>query len=243
MQIYAQDISYFKTFVYKFDNVFGPTTSQTKIYEQELAFRVSDSFNGGRSCCIVYGPPYSWKTYTMIGNIRKMKNIETHGVAPRVIRDCFQKTNFLPEYIEASISLQMLEVYYQNSVEKIRDLLNPLSRINLRDSGKTGIVVENISDFTIVNGMEGIKLLQEGIRNAGKREAQGHIMITITITQTDLINGNKRVGCIGLVEMGNYEVSMLSLTRVLVALGENSIHVPYRDTKFTRYSDYILYII
>ena len=71
------------------------------------------------------------------------------------------------------------------------------------------------------------------------KEEQGHIIITINIRLNDLYTGTVKRGKISLVQMGNYEVSQLTLSRIMVALTDNKSHVPYRDTKFTRYMIYI----
>ena len=89
--------------------------------------------------------------------------------------------------------------------------------------------------YPINDAREGINKLRVGMKKANKTDIQGHIMIIISITQTNTTTGCIKSGKIGLVKMGHNEVSKLSLTRILFALNDAAGHVPYRDTKFTRY--------
>ena len=70
----------------------------------------------------------------------------------------------------------------------------------------------------------------------GVGASTGHIIILINISHNFPNGGGVKRGKICLVVMGYNEVSNLSLSRVLVALNTpKQSHVPYRETKFTRY--------
>ena len=106
-------------FSYKYDDVFGPTASQQLIYEMQVHSKIDHAFKGNNTGVIVYGPPQSWKTYTMFGNPNKLNNIETQGIASRTINDCFDTAAHLTRH-QIVVTVQMLQIFYENNTEKMR---------------------------------------------------------------------------------------------------------------------------
>ncbi|KAI5441751.1 hypothetical protein KIW84_010989 [Lathyrus oleraceus] len=103
-----------KTF--KFNKIFGPTSTQAEVYDDIQAFirSVLDGFN---VCIFAYGQTGSGKTYTMSGpNNATNENL---GVNYRALNDLFNISSSRQSSIVYDIGVQIIEIYN----EQVRDLL------------------------------------------------------------------------------------------------------------------------
>ncbi|AQK82591.1 P-loop nucleoside triphosphate hydrolase superfamily protein with CH (Calponin Homology) domain [Zea mays] len=101
---------------FKFNKVFGPTTSQDDVFKdiEPLIRSVLDGYN---VCIFAYGQTGSGKTYTMTGPENATEN--EWGVNYRALNDLFHISHNRGDTIMYEINVQMIEIYN----EQIRDLL------------------------------------------------------------------------------------------------------------------------
>ncbi|KAK2397576.1 P-loop containing nucleoside triphosphate hydrolase superfamily protein [Trifolium repens] len=104
-----------KTF--KFNKIFGPTSSQAEVYEDIQAF-IRSVLDGYNVCIFAYGQTGSGKTYTMSGPNNATN--ESVGVNYRALNDLFNISASRQSSIVYEIGVQIIEIYN----EQVRDLLS-----------------------------------------------------------------------------------------------------------------------
>lgn len=132
------------------------------------------------------------------------------------------------------------------------------------DPNKKSIIVQGMEEIFIKNAEEGMKLLSNGsykrqvaATQCNDLSSRSHTVFTITvhIKETDPITGEEylKIGKLNLVDLAGSEnitrsgaenkrareagminQSLLTLGRVINALVDQSIHIPYRESKLTR---------
>ena len=98
---------------YKYDAVFGETSSQEEIFEDTKKL-VKSALDGFNVCIFAYGQTGSGKTFTLQGDDSKP------GLITKSIEEVFVLAQPLQKYTRVEISLSLLEIYLDN----IRDLLD-----------------------------------------------------------------------------------------------------------------------
>ena len=118
-----------KTHTFEFDRVFGPSSSQSQVYE-EISHMVQSAVDGYNVCIFAYGQTGSGKTHTMMGGgdggevdadaTSTSLLGEQRGMMPRAAEHVFQYCQELNEQgWTFQVTAQMVEIY----CEQIRDLL------------------------------------------------------------------------------------------------------------------------
>ncbi|CAI4038408.1 hypothetical protein SMKI_05G0170 [Saccharomyces mikatae IFO 1815] len=122
-----------------------------------------------------------------------------------------------------------------------------------------GIYIQNLQEFHITNAMEGLKLLQKGLKHRqvastkmNDFSSRSHTIFTITlykkhqdelfrISKMNLVDlaGSENINRSGALnqrakEAGSINQSLLTLGRVINALVDKSGHIPFRESKLTR---------
>ncbi|TKY60926.1 Kinesin KP1 [Spatholobus suberectus] len=249
---------------FKFNKVFGSTTTQAEVYSDIQAF-IRSVLDGYNVCIFAYGQTGSGKTYTMTGP--NGATMETIGVNYRALNDLFRISTSRESFIDYEIVVQMVEIYN----EQVRDLLitdgSPKRYPFLNNFGHVILcmdflltTVPDASLFPVKSPSDVIKLMDIGLKNRAigatamnERSSRSHSVVSIHVRGKDLRSGSTMVGNLHLVDLAGSErvdrseatgdrlkeaqhinKSLSALGDVIFALSQKSPHVPYRNSKLTQ---------
>ncbi|XP_036369357.1 kinesin-like protein unc-104 isoform X6 [Octopus sinensis] len=171
-------------------------SSQTKVYEDIGLEMLEHAFEGYNVCIFAYGQTGAGKSYTMMG-----KNEDSQrGIIPLLCQDLFDriKDNKTAEQMY-SVEVSYMEIY----CERVRDLLNPSNKNNLRvrEHPLLGPYVEDLSKLAVQSFEDIGKLIDEGNKartvaatNMNETSSRSHAVFTIIFTQKKLDQATKMVG-------------------------------------------------
>ncbi|XP_024983935.1 kinesin-like protein KIN-5B [Cynara cardunculus var. scolymus] len=171
--------------------------------------------------------------------------------------DYSMKVTFLELYNEEIVDLLAAEDYSRALEERQK------KPISLMEDGKGCVLVRGLEEEVVYSANDIYNLLERGTakrRTAdtllNKRSSRSHSVFTITVHVKQATVGSEEVikyGKLNLVDLagsenisrsgardgrareaGEINKSLLTLGRVINALVEHSVHVPYRDSKLTR---------
>ncbi|XP_071804732.1 kinesin-like protein KIF13A isoform X3 [Asterias amurensis] len=204
-----------KTFA--FDHCFLSTDERNpKFAGQEKVFKclgldiLDNAFEGYNACIFAYGQTGSGKSYTMMGTE------DNKGVIPRLCDTLFER--IAEHTCDKSLSFKVEVSYMEIYNEKVRDLLDPKGKQNLRvrEHKIYGPYVDGLSTLA-VSSFENIDaLMSEGNKsrtvaatNMNSESSRSHAVFNITVTQTltDIesdVSGEK-VSKISLVDLAGSE--------------------------------------
>ena len=187
---------------YNFDYIANEDTSQSEIFNKcgkEICDEVLKGING---TILVYGQTSAGKTYTLLGNNfsnfnssqKEINNEEGNGIIPRVINYIFnQIKNYSEEKFQ--IKCSFIEIYN----EQIIDLLNKeKNELNIRETNKGELILENLIKIEINNKNEGFEIIKNGVKNRhialtnmNKNSSRSHAIFTLFINSIENENGKK----------------------------------------------------
>ncbi|KAE9604644.1 putative plus-end-directed kinesin ATPase [Lupinus albus] len=211
------------------DNVFAPTSSTKKVYEEGAKDVALSSLSGINATIFAYGQTGSGKTFTM------------RGITENAIRDIYEYTKNTPER-DFTMKVSGLEIYN----ETVIDLLN-------RDSGPLRI----LDDPELVEEVAKDVQRQVGRTSLNDKSSRSHQIIRLTIQSSlrespghmksfiaslNLVDlaGSERISQANtsgarLKEGSHINRSLLTLATVIRNLSSGRpCHIPYRDSKLTR---------
>ncbi|KAI7873610.1 uncharacterized protein EV154DRAFT_527837 [Mucor mucedo] len=156
--------------------------------DQELVYNdmgrelLDHAFDGYNCCIFAYGQTGSGKSYSMMGYG------EDKGIIPRTCSELFERISDLTsELLKFQVEVSYIEIYN----EKVRDLLNPGNKGNLkvREHPTIGPYVEDLSRL-VVNSFEDIDhLMNEGNKartvaatNMNETSSRSHAVFTLFLT-------------------------------------------------------------
>ncbi|KAL5014912.1 hypothetical protein ScPMuIL_009182 [Solemya velum] len=188
--------------------------SQRQVYEDIGLEMLEHSFEGYNVCIFAYGQTGSGKSYTMMGRNEPGQQ----GIIPQLCEDLFKRIkdskNEKNEEVHFSVEVSYMEIY----CERVRDLLNPSLKHNLRvrEHPLLGPYVEDLSKLA-VQSFEDIKnLIDEGNKartvaatNMNETSSRSHAVFTIIFTQrrydatTNMVG--EKVSKISLVDLAGSE--------------------------------------
>ncbi|CAL8071905.1 unnamed protein product [Calicophoron daubneyi] len=236
---------------YQFDHVFHVEATQEDVFK-ELSDIIASSVDGYNVCIMAYGQTGSGKTYTMEGPPEKPGvNILSIRELLRIVRQR-QKVNF-------ELSMSILEIYNEN----VLDLLSPGSgydTVEIRHNGTsvsvvgaTWVRVQDEADMqrAISLGQKGRHVAETKLNSMSSRS---HLIVSVCVVGTDKISGAVSRGQLTLCDLAGSErveksgvtsgerfheatqinLSLSALAQVFVALRNNQLHIPYRNTKLTQ---------
>uniref|UniRef100_A0A7S2PFW9 Kinesin-like protein n=1 Tax=Leptocylindrus danicus TaxID=163516 RepID=A0A7S2PFW9_9STRA len=233
---------------YIYDHVFDGDTEQTAVYD-EVSSTVATSMNGVNVCIFAYGQTASGKTYTMEGLAND------RGVNVRALESLFEIGKSSQD-IDYTFSVSILEVYN----ESVRDLLSRENHTKLDvRMGSNGVYVEGLTKHDVESGSDVEQLIAlassnrvTANNNINDLSSRSHLVLTCYITGTKTITGATIHGKLNLIDLAgserlknteaeglrlkeaqNINRSLSALGDVVAALGNNSKHVPYRNSKLT----------
>jgi len=159
---------------------------QEKVYLDLGDEMLQHSFDGYNVCIFAYGQTGAGKSYTMMG---KGHDGDQSGIIPRMCKDLFVKIDQISdEDSQYSVEVSYMEIY----CERVRDLLNPNSKGNLRvrEHPLLGPYVEDLSKLAVTSYNDIYVLMEEGNKartvaatNMNESSSRSHAVFTIIFTQ------------------------------------------------------------
>uniref|UniRef100_A0A094ZQX8 Kinesin-like protein unc-104 n=1 Tax=Schistosoma haematobium TaxID=6185 RepID=A0A094ZQX8_SCHHA len=188
---------------------------QKQVYNDIGNDALNHALEGYNVCIFAYGQTGSGKSYTMMGK----PGVEgQEGIIPQLCRDLFKKLNRTTsgQIIQHMVEVSYMEIY----CERVRDLLDPKSKGNLRvrEHPILGPYVEDLSKCAVISFDEINELIDVGNKartvaatNMNETSSRSHAVFTIIVTQKieDLSYGttSEKVSKISLVDLAGSERS------------------------------------
>ncbi|XP_040909660.1 kinesin-like protein KIF1B isoform X4 [Toxotes jaculatrix] len=186
--------------------------SQNLVYNDIGKEMLQHAFEGYNVCIFAYGQTGAGKSYTMMGKQEEGQE----GIIPMLCEDLFEKINedCNKEELSYSVEVSYMEIY----CERVRDLLNPKNKGNLRvrEHPLLGPYVEDLSKLAVTSYTDIADLMDAGNKartvaatNMNETSSRSHAVFTIVFTQrkhdseTDL--STEKVSKISLVDLAGSE--------------------------------------
>ncbi|CAO2822113.1 unnamed protein product [Amaranthus hypochondriacus] len=239
---------------YAYDQVFGPTTTTRHVYDVAAQHVVNGAMEGINGTIFAYGVTSSGKTHTMHGDQR------SPGIIPLAVKDSFSIIQETPSR-EFLLRVSYIEIYN----EVVNDLLNPAGQnLRIREDHQ-GIFVEGVKEEVVLSPAHALSLIAAGEehRHVGSTNfnllsSRSHTIFTLTIESSPFGNNSEgeavNLSQLHLIDLAGSESSkaettgvrrkegsyinksLLTLGTVISKLTEGrSTHIPYRDSKLTRF--------
>ena len=111
---------------------------------------------GYNVCIFAYGQTGAGKSYTMMGKQEEGQE----GIIPQICKDLFRRIVDSNEDMKHSVEVSYMEIY----CERVRDLLNPKNKGNLRvrEHPLLGPYVEDLSKLAVMSYEDIHNLIDEG---------------------------------------------------------------------------------
>uniref|UniRef100_A0A8D1FWV9 Kinesin-like protein n=1 Tax=Sus scrofa TaxID=9823 RepID=A0A8D1FWV9_PIG len=232
--------------------------SQKQVYRDIGEEMLQHAFEGYNVCIFAYGQTGAGKSYTMMGKQEK----DQQGIIPQLCEDLFSRINDTTnDNMSYSVEVSYMEIY----CERVRDLLNPKNKGNLRvrEHPLLGPYVEDLSKLAVTSYNDIQDLMDSGNKartvaatNMNETSSRSHAVFNIIFTQkrhdaetsvskislVDLA-GSERADSTGakgtrLKEGANINKSLTTLGKVISALAE--MNKKKKKTDFIPYRDSVL---
>ncbi|XP_078047091.1 kinesin family member unc-104 isoform X2 [Augochlora pura] len=186
-------------------------SSQIMVYKDIGEEMLEHAFEGYNVCIFAYGQTGAGKSYTMMGKQEEGQE----GIIPQICKDLFRKiSRNSNECLKYSVEVSYMEIY----CERVRDLLNPKNKGNLRvrEHPLLGPYVEDLSKLAVMSYEDIHDLIDEGNKartvaatNMNETSSRSHAVFTIFFTQQkqDSATGlvTEKVSKISLVDLAGSE--------------------------------------
>ncbi|XP_076167977.1 kinesin family member unc-104 isoform X1 [Ptiloglossa arizonensis] len=186
-------------------------SSQVMVYKDIGEEMLQHAFEGYNVCIFAYGQTGAGKSYTMMGKQEEGQE----GIIPQICKDLFRKIGRNSnESLKYSVEVSYMEIY----CERVRDLLNPKNKGNLRvrEHPLLGPYVEDLSKLAVMSYQDIHDLIDEGNKartvaatNMNETSSRSHAVFTIFFTQQkqDSATGlvTEKVSKISLVDLAGSE--------------------------------------
>ncbi|MGH0122398.1 UNVERIFIED_CONTAM: hypothetical protein FKN15_014829 [Acipenser sinensis] len=185
--------------------------SPSKVFNDIGKEMLQHAFEGYNVCIFAYGQTGAGKSYTMMGKQEEGQE----GIIPLLCEDLFEKINDnRKDEISYSVEVSYMEIY----CERVRDLLNPKNKGNLRvrEHPLLGPYVEDLSKLAVTSYTDIADLMDAGNKartvaatNMNETSSRSHAVFTIVFTQrkhdaeTNL--STEKVSKISLVDLAGSE--------------------------------------
>ncbi|XP_052751105.1 kinesin-like protein unc-104 isoform X4 [Galleria mellonella] len=186
-------------------------SSQIMVYKDIGEEMLQHAFDGYNICIFAYGQTGAGKSYTMMGRGEDGQE----GIIPQICKDLFRRIRqTTADDLKYSVEVSYMEIY----CERVRDLLNPKNKGNLRvrEHPALGPYVEDLSKLAVTSYQDIYDLIDEGNKartvaatNMNETSSRSHAVFTIFFTQqrhdktTDLMS--EKVSKISLVDLAGSE--------------------------------------
>ncbi|XP_027446146.2 kinesin-like protein KIF1A isoform X1 [Zalophus californianus] len=159
--------------------------SQKQVYRDIGEEMLQHAFEGYNVCIFAYGQTGAGKSYTMMGKQEK----EQQGIIPQLCEDLFSRINDTTnDNMSYSVEVSYMEIY----CERVRDLLNPKNKGNLRvrEHPLLGPYVEDLSKLAVTSYNDIQDLMDSGNKartvaatNMNETSSRSHAVFNIIFTQ------------------------------------------------------------
>ncbi|KAM8790097.1 kinesin-like protein KIF1B isoform 10-T10 [Rhynchonycteris naso] len=185
--------------------------SQSRVYNDIGKEMLLHAFEGYNVCIFAYGQTGAGKSYTMMGKQEESQA----GIIPQLCEELFEKINDnCNEEMSYSVEVSYMEIY----CERVRDLLNPKNKGNLRvrEHPLLGPYVEDLSKLAVTSYTDIADLMDAGNKartvaatNMNETSSRSHAVFTIVFTQkkhdTQTNLSTEKVSKISLVDLAGSE--------------------------------------
>ncbi|XP_072547440.1 kinesin-like protein KIF1A isoform X1 [Salminus brasiliensis] len=184
---------------------------QKQVYRDIGEEMLLHAFEGYNVCIFAYGQTGAGKSYTMMGKQEK----DQQGIIPLLCEDLFTKiSDNNDNNMSYSVEVSYMEIY----CERVRDLLNPKNKGNLRvrEHPLMGPYVEDLSKLAVTSYNDIQDLMDSGNKartvaatNMNETSSRSHAVFNIIFTQkrhdSDTDNTSEKVSKISLVDLAGSE--------------------------------------
>uniref|UniRef100_A0A668VPX5 plus-end-directed kinesin ATPase n=1 Tax=Oreochromis aureus TaxID=47969 RepID=A0A668VPX5_OREAU len=186
--------------------------SQMQVYRDIGEEMLLHAFEGYNVCIFAYGQTGAGKSYTMMGRQEK----DQQGIIPLLCEDLFTKISDSnnDNSMSYSVEVSYMEIY----CERVRDLLNPKNKGNLRvrEHPLMGPYVEDLSKLAVTSYNDIQDLMDSGNKartvaatNMNETSSRSHAVFNIIFTQKkhdmETDNTSEKVSKISLVDLAGSE--------------------------------------
>ncbi|XP_063091565.1 kinesin-like protein KIF1B isoform X16 [Cavia porcellus] len=185
--------------------------SQNRVYNDIGKEMLLHAFEGYNVCIFAYGQTGAGKSYTMMGKQEESQA----GIIPQLCEELFEKINDnCNEEMSYSVEVSYMEIY----CERVRDLLNPKNKGNLRvrEHPLLGPYVEDLSKLAVTSYTDIADLMDAGNKartvaatNMNETSSRSHAVFTIVFTQkkhdSETNLSTEKVSKISLVDLAGSE--------------------------------------
>ncbi|KAL1893248.1 hypothetical protein Cpir12675_004181 [Ceratocystis pirilliformis] len=178
-KIFAFDKSY-----WSFNRDDPNYAGQSNLFDDLGQPLLDNAFQGYNNCIFAYGQTGSGKSYSMMGYGKEI------GITPMICQDMFRRIAEMQQDSswKCTVEVSYLEIYN----ERVRDLLNPSTKGNLkvREHPSTGPYVEDLAKLAVTSFAEIENLMDEGNKartvaatNMNETSSRSHAVFTLMLTQ------------------------------------------------------------
>ncbi|KAM9357663.1 kinesin-like protein KIF1A [Symphorus nematophorus] len=186
--------------------------SQMRVYKDIGEEMLLHAFEGYNVCIFAYGQTGAGKSYTMMG---KQDVKDQQGIIPLLCEDLFTKiSDNTDNSMSYSVEVSYMEIY----CERVRDLLNPKNKGNLRvrEHPLMGPYVEDLSKLAVTSYNDIQDLMDSGNKartvaatNMNETSSRSHAVFNIIFTQkrhdAETDNTSEKVSKVSLVDLAGSE--------------------------------------
>ncbi|KAG0242182.1 kinesin-like protein Klp8 [Mortierella sp. GBA43] len=156
---------------------------QQRLYEDLGVELLNHAFSGYNTCIVAYGQTGSGKSYSMMGYG------EDRGIIPLSCQELFRR---IEGNKDPTLSYRAEVSYMEIYCERVRDLLNPKNKGNLkvREHPSLGPYVEDLSKLMVTSFQDIENLMDEGNKartvaatNMNETSSRSHAVFTVILTQ------------------------------------------------------------
>jgi len=186
--------------VFTYDHAFGPTSSQSDIYNVVTKPVVDGVLQGIHGSILAYGQTGTGKTYTM--GILDRVSADDYGIIPGSMRQIFNHIQVSKQRASCSAiwstTLSFLQIY----LESVQDLFaayegNSVNqRLQIREHPTKGVYVPNLSEIPVATLSEAVALINMGLEgrntaatNMNALSSRSHTILTVTISRSECMCG------------------------------------------------------
>ncbi|XP_053314847.1 kinesin-like protein KIF1A isoform X1 [Spea bombifrons] len=184
---------------------------QKQVYRDIGEEMLLHAFEGYNVCIFAYGQTGAGKSYTMMGK----QEPSQQGIIPQLCEDLFSRINDTTnDNMSYSVEVSYMEIY----CERVRDLLNPKNKGNLRvrEHPLLGPYVEDLSKLAVTSYGDIQDLMDSGNKartvaatNMNETSSRSHAVFNIIFTQrrndADAQTTTEKVSKISLVDLAGSE--------------------------------------